>query len=52
MAKNKRSEFIKWMGPVLASLGNLGGSGTPTEIMESIIQSQHVPDDKLNERIK
>jgi restriction system protein len=51
MTKQKRSEFIKWMGPILDSLRALGGSGTPREVTEKIIVSQKVSEEKLSEKI-
>jgi restriction system protein len=51
MAKQKRSEFIKWMGPILDSLRALGGSGTPKEVTERIITDKQISEEKLNEKI-
>jgi restriction system protein len=51
MPKQKRSEFIKWMGPILDSLRALGGSGTPKEVTEKIIVDQRVSEKKLSEKI-
>ena len=30
--KNKKAEFVKWMGGILDVLRELGGSGTPKEV--------------------
>jgi restriction system protein len=51
MAKQKRSEFIKWMGPILDSLRALGGSGSPKEVTERIIADKQISEEKLNEKI-
>jgi restriction system protein len=51
MTKQKRSEFIKWMGPILDALRALGGSGTPKEVTEKIITDQKVSEKVLSEKI-
>lgn len=51
MTKQKRSEFIKWMGPILDALRTLGGSGTPKEVTEKIIAEQKVSEKVLSEKI-
>jgi restriction system protein len=51
MTKHKRSEFVKWMGPILDALRELGGSGTPKEVTERIISDQNVSEKVLNEKI-
>ena len=51
MTKQKRSEFIKWMGPILDALRALGGSGTPKEVTEKIITQQKVSEKVLSEKI-
>jgi restriction system protein len=51
MTKQKRSEFIKWMGPILDALRALGGSGTPKEVTEKIIVDQKISENVLSEKI-
>ncbi|MCX6080312.1 MAG: restriction endonuclease [Chloroflexi bacterium] len=51
MAKLKRTEFVKWLGPILDSLRSLGGSGTPKEVTEKIVVDQKVSDEILSEKI-
>jgi len=51
MAKQKRSEFVKWMGPILDALRGLGGSGTPKEVTEKIIVEQKISEKVLSEKI-
>lgn len=51
MTKQKRSEFIKWMGPILDALRALGGSGTPKEVTEKIITQQKISEKILSEKI-
>jgi restriction system protein len=51
MTKQKRSEFIKWMGPILDALRALGGSGTPKEVTEKIITEQKISEKVLSEKI-
>jgi restriction system protein len=48
--KNARVEFIKWFGPVLNALRNLGGSAKPREIAQWIGEEYKIPEEVLNER--
>ena len=48
--KTGTAEFIKWFGPVLDALRNLGGSAKPREITKWIGEHLNIPDDVLNER--
>ena len=45
-----KTEFVKWFGPVLEALRDLGGSAKPREITEWIGEKYNVPDEILNER--
>ena len=45
-----KTEFVKWFGPVLEALRELGGSAKPREIVEWIGEKYKVPDEILNER--
>jgi restriction system protein len=49
MAKQRQAEFIKWMGPTLDALRQLGGSGTPQEVSEQISETQKISDIKREE---
>ena len=48
MSRQSKSEFIKWMGPVLDALRRLGGSGTPKEVATDIVEFEHISEEKLN----
>ena len=48
--KNGKTEFVKWFGPVLDALKQLGGSGKPKEITKLIGENLNIPDEVLNER--
>ena len=43
MAKNKTSEFVKWFGPLLDALRDLGYSGKPKEVSDTIAKKLNVP---------
>jgi restriction system protein len=49
MAMQQQSEFVKWMGPVLDALRELGGSGTPQEVSDQIAETLKIPDKKREE---
>jgi len=51
MAKAK-SEFVKWMGPMLNALRELGSSGKPREVCDLIAQRSEISDKKLEETLK
>ena len=48
--KQGKSEFIKWFGPVLDALRDLGGSAKPKEITHWIGEHFNIPEEVLNER--
>lgn len=48
--KNGKTEFVKWFGPILDALRDLGGSARPREITQWIGKHLNVPDEILNER--
>ena len=53
--KGKRSaqaEFVKWFGPLLDSLKQLGGSGRPREVSLKIAENLKLPDKVLEETLK
>ncbi len=50
--KTKQAQFIKWMGPVLDALRELGGSGRPKEVEDIIASKSGVTDAQRQERNK
>lgn len=46
----RQTEFVKWFGPVLDALRDLGGSARPREITKWIAEKLNIPDEILNER--
>jgi len=51
MRHAKGPQFVQWFGPLLDTLRKLGGSGTPTEVVDQIAEALAIPDDKLNETL-
>jgi len=47
--KNSQAEFVKWFGPLLDALRQLGGSAKPREASDKIADNLKLKDDKLNE---
>lgn len=47
--KNSQAEFVKWFGPLLDALRQLGGSAKPREASDKIAENLKLKDDKLNE---
>jgi restriction system protein len=47
--KNGQAEFVKWFGPLLEALKQLGGSAKPREASDAIAENLKLKDDKLNE---
>jgi restriction system protein len=45
-----KAEFVKWFGPVLDALRDLGGSAKPAEITEWIGKKFNISDKELSER--
>lgn len=52
MAKRKRSEFVKWFGPLLQALKDLGDSGRPREVSDKIAKNLQLSDSILDETLK
>ena len=50
--KNKKAEFVKWMGPLLDALRELGDSGSPHEVSELIAKNEGISADKKEEMLK
>lgn len=51
MAKKKRTEFVKWFGPLLDALRDLGDSGRPREVSDRIAKNLNLPDSLLDETL-
>ncbi len=51
MAKSKESqaEFVRWFGPLLDALRQLGGSAIPREAADKIAQNLNLKEEKLDE---
>lgn len=49
MKRKGKSEFTKWMGPLLVALRELGDSGTPQEVSDLIAQNCGLEDVKKEE---
>lgn len=52
MTKKKRTEFIKWFGPLIEALRDLGDSGRPREVSDRIAKNLNLPDSVLDETLK
>lgn len=52
MAKKSNAEFVKWFGPVLDALRDLGDSGRPREVYLRIAKNLAIPDEVLDETLK
>lgn len=52
MAKKAQAEFIRWFGPLLAALRDLGDSGRPREVSARIAKNLNLPDELLDQTLK
>ncbi len=52
MAKKTKTEFVKWFGPLLDALRDLGDSGRPREVSDKIAKNLNLPDSILDETLK
>jgi restriction system protein len=43
------AQFVRYFGPLLDALRQLGGSGTPEEVVEQIAIDLSIPDELQNE---
>lgn len=48
----RKSLFVRWMGPVLDALRELGGSGKPREVLDLVAERHGQPDRTLEETLK
>jgi restriction system protein len=49
MAHKSKAEFVKWFGPLLDALRDLGDSGRPREVSGRIAKNLDLPDEVLDE---
>lgn len=47
--KNSQAEFVRWFGPLLDALRQLGGSAKPREATDKIAENLGLHEEKLNE---
>ncbi|MCG6900359.1 MAG: restriction endonuclease, partial [Gammaproteobacteria bacterium] len=52
MAKKSQAEFVKWFGPLLDALRDLGDSGRPREVSDRIAKNMNLSDKVLDETLK
>ena len=52
MARKSKAEFVKWFGPLLDALRDLGDSGRPREASDRIAKNLNLPDEVLDETLK
>ncbi|MFH1957724.1 MAG: restriction endonuclease [bacterium] len=50
--KQSNAEFVKWFGPLLDALRDLGDSGKPREVSTKIAENLKLSDDILNDTLK
>lgn len=52
MAKKATAEFIRWFGPLLDALRDLGDSGRPREVSARISKNLSLPDELMDQTLK
>jgi restriction system protein len=52
MGSKKKAEFVKWFGPLLDALRDLGDSGRPREVSGRIAKNLNLSDEVLDETLK
>jgi len=52
MAKKAQAEFIRWFGPLLDALRDLGDSGRPREVSARISKNLNLSDELLDQTLK
>jgi restriction system protein len=50
--KTKQAEFVRWFGPLLDALRDLGGSAAPREALDRIAEKEQVPEELRNAVLK
>lgn len=48
-SSNSNASFLKWFRPVIQALRDLGGSATPADTREKIIENEHLTEAEVNE---
>jgi restriction system protein len=51
MTKSKGPQFVRYFGPVLETLKELGGSGRPAEVRDAIVGMMNISEEEQNETI-
>ena len=51
-SKGGQSEFVRWFGPLLQAIRDLGGSASPREAIDRIAEIENVPEELRNEVLK
>jgi restriction system protein len=52
VSKKTAAEFVKWFGPLLDALRDLGDSGKPREVSDRIAANLNLPDEILDQTLK
>ena len=52
MSKKAQAEFVRWFGPLLDALRDLGDSGRPREVSARIAKKLVLPDELLDQTLK
>lgn len=52
MGRKKQAAFVKWFGPVLDALRDLGDSGKPREVSAKVAENLNLSDETLDETLK
>ena len=52
MAKKPQAEFLRWLGPLLDALRDLGDTGRPREVSARIAKNQCLSDELFDETLK
>ncbi len=52
MLRKSKAEFVKWFGPLLDALRDLGDSGRPHEVSDRIARNLNLSDEVLDETLK
>ncbi|MDO9054595.1 MAG: winged helix-turn-helix domain-containing protein [Gallionella sp.] len=52
MNKKQSAEFVKWFGPLLDALRDLGDSGKPREVSTRIATNLNLSDEILDQTLK
>jgi len=50
-AKASNAAFLRWFKPVIQALRDLGGSATPQDTRNKIIENEHLTEEEINETI-